>query len=283
VKLKPEMLTEFRRNQKAASPIVSTVILTGAIVVLLIGVIIYANNFLEQRMTEFEFNTVKQFMQTAALQMDDVAWIPGRVQTIRYASRTGSMVFLNDTLEYSIYVGGQLVCNYSTGILMFNVPVSKYSIQNNYYELVFPTSREPSFLYNSSSDPIGNVFVIEKMPMPDGNYIRVVLVPCIRIQNSTVGNQNHVRIFLPLLKSGENPRRSQSVTLSGRSVLVNVSNNTRTDNPADYYVTVAFKAAGFDNSFFNFRSTAELIPNVTEGSIIEVYVGEVVVSIGLHG
>jgi len=119
VKFKIPLWVGLKRSRKAVSPAISTVILTSAIVVLLLVTIVFANNFLTSRMTENEFSTMKQFMQTVGLQVDDVAWIPGRTQTIRYASRFGHVTFVEGVLVYSVYIntgaGYVLLGNYTTG------------------------------------------------------------------------------------------------------------------------------------------------------------------------
>ena len=275
--------TRWKKDRKAVSPAISTVILTSAIVVLLLVTIVFANNFLSSRMTENEFSAMKQFMQTVGLQIDDVAWIPGRVQTIRYASKYGHVNFENDTLTYSVYLhdgtGYKFLKNFTTGILLFNVPISSYTLGNNYYERVFPSSS--SFLQKGTSASTSYVFVVEKLPMPDGNYIRIVVAPCIRVLNSTLGTTKYFRFFLPVLVSGKHPCLSQSVTIAGQSVSV----STGTCNAVKITVNFlreSFQKGGFNEDFFNFESTTEIF-DVPEGSVVEFYSGRVVVSLGLHG
>jgi hypothetical protein len=275
--------TRWKKDRKAVSPAISTVILTSAIVVLLLVTIVFANNFLSARMTENEFSAMKQFMQTVGLQIDDVAWIPGRVQTIRYASKYGHVNFENDTLTYSVYLhdgtGYKFFANFTTGILLFNVPISSYTLGNDYYERVFPSSS--SFLQKGTSASTSYVFVVEKLPMPDGSYIRIVVTPCIRVLNSTLGATKYFRFFLPVLVSGKHPRFSQSVTLSGQSVSV----KTGTCNAVKITVNFprgSFPKGGFNEDFFKFESTTEIF-DVPDGSVVEFYSGMVVVSLGLHG
>ena len=182
-------LHSLRRDRKAVSPAISTVILTSAVVVLLIVTIVFANNLLNARMAENEFSAMEQFMQTVGLQIDDVAWIIGRTQTIRYASEFGQVAFESVALNYTVYVDkpGQYdiyLANYSVGILLFNMPISKYSLGNNYYESIFPSDR--SFLQKGTSAPVSHVYATEQLPMPDGSFIRVVVTPIIRMLNSTI-------------------------------------------------------------------------------------------------
>ncbi|MGB9959055.1 MAG: hypothetical protein ACPLKQ_00840 [Candidatus Bathyarchaeales archaeon] len=282
MRFKIPLCSRLRRNRRAVSPAISTVILTSAIVVLLLVTIVFANNFLTSRMTENEFSAMKQFMQTVGLQIDDVAWIPGRTQTIRYASRFGQVNFVNNTLVYSVYVntgaGYVLLGNYTTGVLLFNMPISQYSVGNNYHERIFPTSG--SFLNNGTSAPTSYVFVVEKLPMYDGDYIRVVVVPCIRMLNAKIGGTHYYKFYLPLLESqGNHPRRSQSVTLAGKSVSV----NTKSGNAVKITVSFPNATQGFNADFFNFDGMEEAPPQFPPGSVIEFYAGKVEVSLGVHG
>jgi len=272
------------KNRRGVSPAISTVILTSAVVVMLLVTIVFANNFLSARMAENEFSAVKQFMQTVGLQIDDVAWTIGRTQTIRYASKFGQVNFESLALNYTVYVdkGGGYVpfANYSAGILLFNMPVSKYSIGNGYFEPVFPSSNS-TFLQKGTSAPVCYVYVIEKIPMNDGNFIRVVVVPSIRMLDSPISTgaepENHSKFYLPVLSAGSNPRRSQSVTLVGKTVSV----KTEKCNAIKISITFPKASLGFDADFFKFNKIEE-IENVPDGSIIEFFTGEVTVSLGLH-
>ncbi|MEM2937187.1 MAG: hypothetical protein QXJ63_01410 [Candidatus Bathyarchaeia archaeon] len=282
MKFKIQLFAGLKRNRKAVSPAISTVILTGAIVSLLLVAIIFANNFLEARMTENEFSAMKQFMQTVGLQVDDVAWIPGRTQTIRYASKYGQVNFVDEALIYTVYINRtgswELLGNYTTGILLFNMPISKYSIGNDYHERIYPTSG--SFLNNGTSAPASYIFVVEKLFMDDGNYIRIVVAPCIRRLDATLGGTQYFKFYLPILNSsGANPRLSQSVTLAGRTVSV----KTGSGSAVKINVTFPKAAQGFNAEFFNFEGTEEVPPPFPPGSVVEFYAGEVSVSLGLHG
>jgi len=270
--------SSFRRNGKGVSPAISTVMLTSAIVVLLLVTIVFANNFLNARLAENEFSAMEQFMQTIGLQLDDVAWTIGRTQTIRYASKFGQASFQTAALSYSVYIGTSKVpvLTNTTGIILFNMPINKYSISNNYFRRIYPSS-DGSFLQQGTSAPIAQVFTVEKVPMFDGNYIRVVLAPTIRMLNSTIGSQKYYKFYLPCLVQGSNPRYSQSITIATQNVARISAVNSIMIN-----VTVTFPNAvlGFTSSFFNFKSTTVTV-KIPSG-IVEFYLGEVIVSLGLY-
>jgi hypothetical protein len=121
------------------------------------------------------------------------------------------------------------------------------------------------------------------VPMNDGNYIRIVMVPSIRMLNSTITSggttKNYYNFYLPKMNLGSSPRLSQSVTLEGKGL-----NALTKGDVSNIKVTVDFPrgSLGFDNSFFNFEHLQEEV-NVPSESILEFYTSEVTVSLGLQG
>jgi hypothetical protein len=121
--------------------------------------------------------------------------------------------------------------------------------------------------------------VIERVPMNDGNYIRVVVAPSIRMLNSTIANTGYYNCFLPILQpSGKDLHLSQSVTL-----MATAFNVITKQNVSKIRITVDFpqSALGFDSTFFNFNSSLADM-NVTAGSSLEFYTGNVTVSLGVY-
>ena len=60
------------------------------------------------------------------------------------------------------------------------MPVGSYSLGNNYFERL-PSNANSSFLLSGSSSPISQVICEEKVPMSDGSYTRIALVPTMRV------------------------------------------------------------------------------------------------------
>jgi hypothetical protein len=238
----------------------------------------FASNFLLFRMAESEFSSAKQFMQTLGLQVDDVAWVIGRTETARYSSTYGGIAYKH-ALNYTIYVNTTTVSNYklytdTTGIICFNMPVSRYSIGNEYYEQIYPSSND-GFLLSGTSAPTARIFAIEKLPMADGSFLRVVVAPVIRMLNLSLGETNYIRLYLPILSEGSAPNRSDSVTLTGKSVVKTGETVT------GIKIELNFPLQGFDNFFFRFPQTEETISPSGE-TVLELYVGEVEVGLGTH-
>lgn len=268
-------------SKSAVSPAISTVIVTGVIVGLVTIALAFASNFLIFRMAESEFNSAKQFMETCARQVDDVAWVVGRTETSRYSSRYGEITFLT-ALNYTISVtladnitNLQLFTNL-TGILSFNMPVSQHSIGAGYHDLIYP-SYGTGFMLDGTSSPVTKVFAVENLPMADGSYLRVVLIPAIRMISLTMGDTNYLRLYLPILSKGATPGYSQSVTMTGETVTRISENITAIKVVASF----PLQLEGFDNTFFKLSQTEESI-SCTNGTILELYVSEVDVGLGVH-
>ena len=272
-------LNKSDRRDKAVSPAISTVILTSIIIVLMIVALAFANNLLASKIAESDFNSAKQFMHTIGLQVDDVAWTIGRTETVRYSSRYGQMQLLPQALKYTIQYqnesgGPYPLVSYEVGILLFNIPVSQYSLPDDYYEQIFPSSN--AFIQTGASAPVARVFAVEWLQ--SGSFVRVVVAPCIRLLNSPDGySPFYVRLYLPLLTLGSPPGSAQSVTLTGSSV-----NATTINHVTSIDVTVSFPRSGFDNSFFHFSNVYETIVPQGENSVFEFYVAMVTASLGVH-
>ena len=280
-KLNKNLLQHLRRDKRAISPAISTTILTSAVIVMLLVTTTFANNYLSQRIAENEFNAMKQFMQTIGLQLDDVSWTIGRTQTVRYASTYGQVNFESAALNYTVSVNDVPVASFSAGMLLFNMPTSKFNLGNGYSALIFPPTR--SFLQQGTSAPVSHVFVIEIVPMNDGNYIRIVVAPSMRMLNSTIttggATKNYYNFYFPILASGNNPRLSPTVTLQGTSVNVLTQGNV---NKIKIHVGFPKASLGFDSSFFNFENLDEEV-DVPSQSILQFYTSEVIVSLGAQG
>jgi hypothetical protein len=261
---------------------------TAAVVVMILVAMGFANNFLDARMAENEFSTNKQFMLTTGLQIDDIAWTIGRTQTVRYSSKFGNMKFLSPALNYTFEVefeGAEgvwvPVFAEDTGMILFNVPVSTYSISNNYFERISPSSNG-SFLQQGPSAPVSHVFCVEKLPMNEGNYIRIVAVPSIRMLNSTIEgpssptSTNYFKFYLPTLEQGTHLYRSQSITMTGNDVIKIVRSGV---NKVRINVTFPNTGSGFGSDFFKFDHDSETI-NLPANSVVEFYVGKVIVTLG---
>ena len=174
-----------------------------------------------------------------------------------------------------------------TGMILYNMPVSTYTFGNNYFERISPTSNG-SFLQQGPSAPVSHVFCIEKLPMAEGNYTRIVVVPSIRMLNSTiVGAQqnatNYFKFYLPTLEPGTHLYRSQSITMTGTDITKISKSGV---NQVRINVTFPNSGQGFGYDFFNFDHTISSLNMASEtlslpvNSIVEFYIGKVIVTLG---
>jgi len=277
----------IRSDKRAVSPAISTVVLTAAGIVMILVAMSYANNILNLKIALNEYSTNKQFMQTTAQQIDDIAWTVGRTQTVSFSNKYGNIQFQTVALNYTFRIHTSsgyedLTISGKTGIILYNMPVGSYSLGNNYFQRL-PSNTTSSFLLSGSTAPISQVICEQKESMTDGTYNRIVLVPNMRVLTSTVTSTNYFKFYLPDLENGTNLYRSQSITLTGNGI----TKVTRS-GVDEVRISVNFpKAAshGFDSSFFNFNSTsitlnASSTPKLPSNSVVEFYIGKVVVAIG---
>jgi hypothetical protein len=281
------MFKGLKRNsgKRAISPVVSTVIMTGVMVAILSVALMFANNFLWARVAEGDYTSSKQFMNSVGLQIDDVAWTAGRTETILYSSQYGGVELEPDVLIYTISVvadGNNYEFTNSTGALMFNLPTYRYSISDDFWARISPNQDE-SLTLKGTSAPIARVFEVEKVPMSDGDYIRVVTAPGIRVLFSSINsttNTYYVRMYVPVLSAGESPRLSQSITLIGESVKANTLNDV-----TSITVSVDFPSGEFNSAFFNFPENSEIFDFSSLSGyndvVFELYLSEVSVGFGL--
>ncbi len=285
---KPQTQKNLLKNKKAVSPAISTVILTATTIVVILVAMFYASGYLNRRMAENEFSANKQFMLTTGLQIDDIAWTIGRTQTVRYTTSYGNMQFQSLALNYTfeVYNGHEwsVLSANETGMIMFTLPVTMYTMGNGYFERL--SSDDGAFVQSGPSAPVTSVYCIEKLPMRDGNYTRIVAVPSIRMLNSSITGSadvttNYYKFYLPtLVRASASPYLSQAVSLTGtdiEKVIVSGISQVR--------ITVAFpngspiSTNGFDSDFFQFSTESQIIP-LPANSVVELYIGKITVGLG---
>jgi hypothetical protein len=264
-------------------------ILTAAVIVMLMVAMGYASNILNLKLAENEYNSNKQFLQTTGAQMDDVAWAVGRTQTVSYSSKFGSLKYQDLTLTYTLSVhttSGWEDFAVTTGAVFFNIPVSAYNLNNNNFFQRFPYTANGSFLLYGAAVPVSQVLCMQKVPMTDGSYVRVVLVPTIRVLASSMTNgettTNYYKFYLPTLQGGTSPYQTTSLTLTGQGISKYSSSGV---DQVRIAVSFPKENVGYNSTFFNFPTNTILLdgfstPKITSNSVVEFYTGQVSVNIG---
>jgi len=272
------------------SPAISAVIMTGAMIAILSVALGFANGFLWARVAESDYASSQQLMQSVGLQIDDVAWTAGRTETITYATQYGDVELESGVITYNVSVVADGVKHdfiNATGALMFNMPTYQYSISDDYWVQLYPDpAQDTALTLTGSSAPIARIFEVEEVPMNDGDYIRVVAAPAVRVLYSSIESSTskvrYVRMYLPILTAGESPRLYQSITLKGESVTAKTLNGVESIN-----VTVSFdEGSDFNSDFFNFPDTNwnfdySYYASGYDNVVLELYLSEVSVGFGI--
>jgi len=278
------------RRRKAVSSIVATLMLMLITVTTLSITLVFVQSNLTRGEAENNFVFAKVFMKTLGLQVDDVAWQTGQMDTIQYSSRDGEMFLREGILEYEIkvkYVGesGETpIANYVLNGLFFSVPISKYSLDNSYFTELLPGDMS-TLILSRSTDPVARVFVVQKNPIgPEGEYeseyIRIGLIPVIRATSYSITTPTGVgttttkycKLLLAKLQTGlGTPSAPQYVTLLGTDITARVLKGVET-----LTVTVHYPRSGeyYNSEFFRFPQETQIL-TFEGGAEVEIYVSTV--------
>jgi hypothetical protein len=272
-------------NKRGVSVVISTVIVTTTVMVSVLITAFCATNILNYTLAENDFAASKQFMLTTGLQIDDVAWTVGRTQTTTYSTKFGHVRVQTLALNYSMQTHSAsgwetVLSNITTGMVLFNIPIDDYNIDNHYFERILP-SQNGSFLQEGPAATVSHVFVHELLPINGEDFLRIAIVPSIRFLNSSIAgpsqstSTSYCKFFLPTLeRSSENQYVSQSVTMIGGEIKKIIRSGID-----QVKITVSFPS-GFDSTFFKFDSLVET-KSLPADSVVEFYIGNVIVSLGL--
>jgi flagellin-like protein len=279
------------RRRKAVSSIVATLMLMLITVTTLSITLVFVQSNLTRGEAENNFVFAKVFMKTLGLQVDDVAWQTGQMDTIQYSSRDGEMFLREGILEYEVKVkyvgvtGETIVANYMLNGLFFSVPISKYSLDNSYFTELLPGDMS-TLILSRSTDPVTRVFVVQKNPIgPEGDYeseyIRIGVIPVIRATSYSITTTSDVgttttkycKLLLAKLQTGlGTPSAPQYVTLLGTDITARVLKGVET-----LTVTVSYPRSGeyYNSEFFRFPQETQTLNFGTDGAEVEIYVSTV--------
>jgi len=277
---------ELRRNRRAVSPAISSVILTAAVVVLVLVAMNFAIYLRDSKIAENEFASVRQFIQTAAVQVDDIAWVPWRAQTFRYSRGYGSMNFMPNMLNFAIYYrnasGEYPLGSYASGVLAYNMPISKYNVYDGYFELIYPTdsSMADCFIFKGATAPVARVYAIEKLST--GSFVRLVMNPCVRIVEANVSGNKQYRLYLPILYESGSRGNNPTVTFTSTQVF---SKNVKDATKIRVVVTAlsqVYGASFFVKSPLGADKIIDEEINLSGPSTVVFYFSRVEVALGVN-
>jgi len=266
-------------SKRAVSPIVSTLLLMVITMMALSLTLGYTQNTLTRKNGETDFETAKSFMRNLGLQVDDVAWIKGRVDTVHITSQYGQIEYVNDVVQYKIdfidnfgHIVGTKTIN--SDIFMYNIPTEKYYLEEGYYSEILGSV--PAEIVSMGVDaPVARVFAAQSNIVGGAQFLRVVMVPVLRVQTYNVTSSGSVtrycRIFIPDLQPGYSSTLAKSVVLTGLDVKTEIYEAV---TRVDISVTFPQLEKNYDNNFFRFGEVLQNI-QLTGSSNVEVYSGQV--------
>jgi len=294
------------KKTKAVAPIVSTILLMAVTLFVVSIALSFVNNTLTRREGENDFESAKIFMKNVGLQIDDVAWTKGRVDTVHFTSQYGQVEFLSGDLpesaplKYTVTyncledgVGISYEENYYSSILMYNLPIDKSFLGEGYDEAIFPinvnSARELKPVASGTTAPVANVFAIQKSNVGADQYLRIVLVPVMRYHEYYVSSsgttptvERHMKLYLPELILNVGIPQPKSIIMTGDGIKSTNYNNVisitvkvefpRTNNPG-------FPDDHYDNLFFKFNPKEVTIPMSYQYQV-ETYIGRVKLDYG---
>jgi hypothetical protein len=275
-------------NRRAEGTLIATLILMAITLFCMSITLSFVQANLARRSGENEFTLAKTFMKNIGLGVDDVAWHDGQMNTLQYSSKDAEIHLHPGLIHYKIEVlrtgTGQIYQEVNEtrdkylGVLLYDIPQTKYSLDNTYFEEILP-GKMTDVVQNSTTSPITRVFALQRPPRTDENYyVSVGVAPLIRSVpfNITTGSgvtSKYVRLYLVDLHQGDlTPANPRYLTLTGGGVEAKVIPNVKS-----LRVTVIFpqEAKGYNSDFFNFPSTSQIIDFGSSGAEIELYFGNV--------
>lgn len=288
-------------KRRGVSPLISSLLIMVTTMLALSITLGYTQSTLTRKNGETDFESAKSFMKNLGLQVDDVAWVKGRVDTVHFTSQYGQIEYLPGALTYTIEFydksGTFIDRNVTSGdIFMYNMPVDKYYLEEGYYQPVINEGSE-NLVLRGAKAPVTRVFAAQSTTVGDAEYLRVVLVPAIRYQayNMTVMSGDpptpttarYVRLYLPKLQPGYSSDMPKSIVLTGVDIGTEIHRGVgRIDVTLEFPLSDSF----YDNDFFRFTAGTTVVEQgplrvkqtitLTNEANVELYVGLVKLDYG---
>ncbi len=122
------------RNQKAASPAVSMVIITAASVVMVLVASSYAFQLLIQQQAVAEFNTVQKSILAFDDAVRDIAYDRGGSRSVRFTASYGNMLLSDAAKSFEISTGALgFSKEFSTAVIKYSMPYTLTEISESPY------------------------------------------------------------------------------------------------------------------------------------------------------
>lgn len=129
------MLRRLLRSRKAVSPAISTVIITGTIVVLVLVAYTYVFQALERQSGNSEFEIAKKGILAFDDAVENVAWKPWSSRSTRFVADYGAVELVPDALNLNVtaYAGSGSCSNSClTGLVKYSTGTDYVTYGNNF-------------------------------------------------------------------------------------------------------------------------------------------------------
>ncbi len=264
-------------SRRGVSPLISTWLIMVTTMLALSVTLGYTQSTLTRKNGETDFESAKNFMRNLGLQVDDVAWVKGRVDTVHFTSQYGQLEYLPGAVTYTIdfydasnaHLGSTVIVD--CDIFMYNMPVEKYYLEEGYYQTLI-SEGDDNLILTGVNAPVTRVFATQSSIVGNNQYLRIALVPAIRYQsyNVTYGaTTRYIRLYIPKLQPGYSSNQPKSVVLTGLDINTEIRQGVR-----KIVVSVDFPLLdqNYDNNFFKFQPPGETI-TLTANTNVELYTG----------
>lgn len=150
-------LRSIRKGEGAASPAISTVIITAATICLVLVAGTYANQVLESQQASSEFDTVQKSILAFDDAVRDIAWERGGSRSIRLTTNYGDVRLLPSNKSFEIKMSGvsepQTI---STAVVKYYMPSAYFTLGNRHPIYILGDNRS---VVSSLSDSFGQALI----------------------------------------------------------------------------------------------------------------------------
>jgi hypothetical protein len=200
------LLRRLLRSRKAVSPAISTVIITGTIVVLVLVAYTYVFQALERQSGNSEFEIAKKGILAFDDAVENVAWKPLSSRSTRFVANYGAVELVPNALNFNVtaYAGGNS-CSFSnlTGVVKYFTGTEYVTYGNNFKEYILGNE---STVVSGSTGKLGQVVVEQQ-----ARWINITLsyrVLAMKTSEMSVGAQYMTYIDIQMIRINISKRSS---------------------------------------------------------------------------
>lgn len=211
----------LRRNRRAVSPAVSTVIITAATVVLVLVAGSYATQVIERQRASSEFETVTKSMLAFDDALRDIAWDREGSRSVRFTTNYGNMRLLPSSKTISITGPGTFFNSCETAVVKYSMPTTQFTLGAGAESYILG---DDSAVVSSLTDSVSQAIVKQ-----ESGYASISLTYRVRVARETPATSglNYVDILVIRLNCNSLTIGSGDFDLTAR----NIGLDTTTSGP----------------------------------------------------